>query len=282
MAAKRKTKRRKGTRRVTLRKGRRLASTKTGRKTRKALKKGGYMDKAGRINPPKRRRKRKGKKKRTAARRRRRRRRNPTIMGTMKSIFSFGTLIQGTQGLVGMSAATVGPAYFEAIAAKVGLPVRNEGFAGVGLSAASTALAVVGASYLEKKVNTRLTRGLSRNVALGGVLVTTIKLVTQAAPMIAEFLKLPAIRTPAPAALGDWVGLSGPSGPYAIPSSDIRGIGAFMPNEALVAGESFAQSVNQFAGLPMGQSYPGQYGGMGSWLETVTPGAPLNPGSESF
>jgi adenylate kinase/ribonuclease R len=307
-AAKRGSKRRgKGkTTRVTLRRGKsnRMARTKRGRKRRSKLVRSGYLSKRGSVNPGRRGRGygyglSKRKKRKKAKRGRRRGRRNPpTVMDCFTGLLTMKTLYTGAQGLVGMSLATMLPA---SVDRWTNGKVRNSGWTGVGLTLASTALATCAAGYVEKSMpGSKVFRGFARNVALGGVFISSIRLLGAALPAVARYLNLPsvsegssaALRAPGMEGLADWIGLSGMGqggshSKYAIPFSDIRGMGMASSNEALVAGESFARSVNQFEGmgaLPGGMSYPGQYGGggVGGWLETITPGAPLNPGSESF
>jgi hypothetical protein len=123
--------------------------------------------------------------------------------------------------------------------------------------------------------------GLSKNVARGGLMATGIRLLFEIAPAAANYLKLSPVRTPVynlgnkVDGMNDWMELRG--------MGFTGGLGTIGPNvnEALIAGESFAQSVSQFHGMGdmlelqgmgnnripmqdlmqgMGSGYPGQYG----------------------
>jgi hypothetical protein len=275
---------------VKLRRGRRMSAWR-----KKKYVAEGKLSKRGHVNPGRRRRRRKRKK-------------NPNFMATLRQLGRGSFWISGAQAAVGVSSAVVVPSLVEQLAAKVGLGryVRNQGGAGVALTAFSVAVSMFASQVVEIWANKsklpfvrRATRGLTARVGLGGILVTVIKGLEVFARRAHSYMRLPSIPAPvirfpgisgpAPMAaqqmqgMGDWMQLQG-MGDW-MQLQGMGGMGGATSPEALVAGESFARTVSQFEGMgnmgykiPMdsvrapGQAlagYPGQYG-MGDWQQFVS------------
>lgn len=239
---------------------------------KRKLIRGGYLSRAGMVNP---------------YGSRRRRRKNPgDVVDRVKSFFTSTTTWAGAGHiLLGMSGAVIGPALAEAGSKG---KIANQGELGIFMSGVSSALQFAAALYAESALSKggeapAYARNLARNVGLGGLAVTILRGLFHYAPQVAEYLKLSPVRqpvyalgrpTPAPAAApgkaqGDWLALQGMG----------YGMGRGLdPNEALIAGESFARSVSQFEGMGDFMELKGMGAspfavpmrdlrGMGNWIE---------------
>jgi len=217
-------------------------------------------------------------------------------------------LIPSLHGAIGFGIASYGPSVLSRYTGQFGL--RNHGLGGVALSGISTAIGagLLGwaASMLPKKgLAGKCCSGIVKNVAIGGFIATTIRLIHELAPtsMMASYLP----RVGMMSDLSGMYGLgmtqaqfgAGGYGHYPGQYPSYGPLGMVESPEQLVASESFARQINQLDG--MGQPVPVEdiadwmqlsgMGGMRDWVE-FTPGSPYAmdaaqgdpgfPGSQGF
>jgi hypothetical protein len=293
-------KRRRRTTKATTRRRRRRNPAKKRRTTRKRRRRS-----TARRNPVRRRR-RKARRRRTVAKRRnpskrrrrtvakrrgrkRRRRNRGTIVGSvrkqLRDLMRPQTwLVPAAHGAIGFGIASAGPAYLARFTSQFGL--RNHGLGGVALSGLSTALGAATLGYLasmlpKKGLIGKCCKGIVKNVAIGGMIATTIRLIHEIAPgsMISAYLpRIGGGMAPIESTAG--MGYYGGSGYGSYPGQypSYGPLGMIESPEQLVASESFARQINQLDG--MGQPVPVediadwmQLSGMNDWVE-FTPGSP--------
>lgn len=196
-------------------------------------------------------------------------------------------------GAIGVGFAFTGPSILARYTAQFGL--RDTGLGGVVLSGVSTALGaglVQGAvsllpKQLKKGMLGKALHGIGKNVMVGGMIWTAVKLVGELVPSFGRYL---------PRASGmAGLGMYGGHYPGQYPSyPSLPGLGVVTSPEELVAGESLARQVSAFHGVGdfmelsgMGNAVPFQdLRGVGDWVE-MSPDSTLAmenfaPAAETF
>jgi hypothetical protein len=205
------------------------------------------------------------------------------------------------QGALGIGAANYGPQVLSRFTSQLGL--RNSGLGGVVLSGVSTALAAslahMAASYLPKGgALGKATSGIARNVMVGGMIWTVVRLLGEVAPGLARSLYLPRVGGGGDVSGMGGLGMYGGHYPGQYPSNVyLPGLGMVTSPEDLVAGESAARQANEFRGVGdfmelsgMQDAVPFQdirgMGGFADWVELQSGSAPameqFNPATETF
>jgi hypothetical protein len=314
--AKANPKRRRSKSKASPKRRRRSRKAKANPKRRRKAKRNPKHRRRAKRNAPKRRRSRRGRRNVRynggKRRRSRRGRRNPGMGGAISGIRTrLKSLLQvqswgppALQGALGIGAASYGPQVLSRFTSQLGL--RDSGLGGVVLSGVSTALAAslahMAASYLPKGgIAGKATSGIARNVMIGGMIWTVVRLINEVAPGIARSLYLP--RTGGSMSgmgggMGGSLGMYGGHYPGQYPSNVyLPGLGMVTSPEDLVAGESAARQANEFRGVGdfmelsgMQDAVPFQdirgMGGFGDWVELQSGSAPameqFNPATETF
>jgi hypothetical protein len=170
-----------------------------------------------------------------------RRRRNPPEGTGLRALMKVDTWMQVGQGAAGFAAAFAGPLL---VVRATGDPSWNQGWKGVGVSAASS----VGAAWLTGMVSKRA----ARNVLIGGLLATAIRGIIMAWPQAAAWFGMapsaPASRAP-----------SAPGGSRLMPSGEGGGrLRDYLTNDIQARGaRDYADVLNDYADVLHGDDMDG-------------------------